>query len=178
VATRLHAFAAAVHNALETAGVTDVEMRVGRKAVAFHGPKRKVAWVCPGGKLTSPKQGGPRLPTGVTDSRTTSCKTNEATVLAYIYGGSDEATEDLFEAVVAAACSVPGAQLEMPDWRWVTQEDEKAGHTDRTELIILTMALRLPVHDEIAPLREILSVDDVCGTLGGTEADWTITPQG
>lgn len=102
------------------------------------------------------------------------CKTNEANVIAFIYGGDDEATEVLLEQVVAAVCEVVGGKCEMPLWRWVTQEADQAGRILRTELIELNVTLRLPVASEIKPLRAIVSVDDTCGLMAGTEDEWTI----
>jgi hypothetical protein len=178
VATKLHAFATAAHAALVTAGITDVDMRVGRKAFSFHGAKRRIAWIEPRGKLTAPLQGGGRQATTASTSRIVACKTREAEVHAFIYGGDDDATEQLFEALVAAICNLGEARAEMPSYRWVTEEEQHSGHTNRTDCIELIVIVRLPVSAESKPLTAITGVDDVCGTLGGTESAWTITPHG
>lgn len=174
MATRLHGFVQDVSAKLETAGVTNLTMLVGRNALSKHSEKRRVGWVMPGGKFVAPDQAAAKMPTGSTTQRVSLCKTNEANVIAFIYGGDDEATEVLLEQVVAAVCEVVGGKCEMPLWRWVTQEADQAGRILRTELIELNVTLRLPVASEIKPLRAIVSVDDTCGLMAGTEDEWTI----
>lgn len=178
MATQLSTFASAVLAKLVAAGITDVESLVGRKHLTFHKQKRRIVWVSPGGKLTPPKQAGGRPSSSDATKRVVACKTNEATVRVYIFGGTDEATEELFEAVVAAACEAGGAHIEMPSYDWVTEDEQHAGNANRTDLILLTMTLRESISAEIATLTPIGGIDDVCGTLGGTESVWTVTPQG
>lgn len=178
MATRLQTFVTAVAAELVTAGITDVEHRVSRTALSLHGVKRRVVWMSPGGKLVPPDQAGGRTPGSGAAERSPACKTNDAEVHAYIYGGNGEATEQLFEAVVSAACKVGAPRIEMPRYDWVTQEEERAGNALRTECIRVVMTMHWPILEEIKALREVLSVDDVCGTLAGTETDWTITPHG
>ena len=175
MATRLHAFATAIHAALTAAGVTNVEMRVGRNEFSFHGAKRRICWIEPGGKLTPPLQAGGRQ---VSTDRSPACKVREAEVRIYVFGGDATATEDLFEALVTAICNNGEARAEMPRYRWVTEEEQHGGNVNRTECVELTATLRLPVLSEIKPLRNIVSVDDVCGTIGGTETNWTVIPHG
>lgn len=172
---RLQDFVDSVEAKLVEGGVTDVDMRVGRKAFSFHGAKRRICWIEPRGKLVPPLQAGGRQ---VGSTRAPACKTREAEVHAFIYGGLDDTTEQLFEALVAAICKLGEARYEMPSYRWVTEEEANAGHTNRTDCIELTVIARLPIQEEVKPLREVTGVDDVCGMLSGTETAWTVTPHG
>lgn len=175
MATRLRAFVTGVSAILEAAGTYGgLTMVVGRKSLSHHESKVRVGWVMPGGRFVPPEQAAARMPTGQTSTRVSICKTNEARVLALIHGGSDEATELLMEAIVAAVCEKVQGQCEMPGWRWVTQEAESSAHIIRTEYIELTILLRLPVVAEVGALRAIESVEDTCGLLDGTEDEWTI----
>lgn len=176
MATRLGTFIAAVDDTLRAAGIV-VEMREDRESLDFHGVKRRIVWLTTGGSIVPPNQAGPRLRTGSATEVVTACKVRVERVFAYIYGGSREATETLLDAVIAACCEVGGVPLEMPEYDWVTQEDNRSGKTLRTQLVRLEIRIRLPVNAELATLTPILSVQDDCGTLSGTEDDWTVTPQ-
>lgn len=175
MATRLATFATAVHALLTAAGITDVEQKDDREALAEHSVKRRIVWLTEGGTVEPPDQAGGRLNDANAAQRIVACKVRVESVDAYICGGTREATEDLLDAVISAAWRVGGPRLQMPRYRWATQEDTRSGRTLRTQLCILTLELRLPVSEQISALTTITAVDDVCGTL---DANGNIIPQG
>lgn len=181
MATRLTAFATGIHSALADAGISDVDMRVGMKEFSFHNARRRVCWLEPGGKLTAPLQAGGREHS---TNRSPACKVREPQLRVFVYGGDAEATEQLFEALVTAICvyrptgGTAEARLEMPNYRWVTEEETKAGNVNRTDCIELTLIVRWPVLSEIKPLREITGTDDTCGTISESGSTWTVIPHG
>lgn len=175
MATRLADFATAVHAVLTAAGITDVEQVNDRESLQKHQAKRRIAWLTEGGTIEPPDQAGARVSSSNANQRVVACKIRVESVDAYIFGGTREATEELLDAVIAAAFQVGGARLQMPRYRWATQEEPRAGSTLRTQLCVLTMNLRLPVNAEISALTSITGIEDVCGTL---DEDGNVIPQG
>lgn len=173
MATRLADFSTAVHARLTAAGITDVAKRDDREAIDKHDLKRRIVWITEGGTIEPPRQAGGRL-NGAGSSRVVACKMRVEEVDAYIFGGTREATEDLLDAVIAAAFIEGGAHLEMTRYRWLSQEDNRSGTMLRTQLCVLRMLLRLPVSEEITPLTALTGQDHECGTL---DEDGDIVPQ-
>lgn len=170
--TRLGSLAERVHNQLADATVEELH---GRASLKDHNGQRRIHWLAPTGILGAPSQAGGRFAEGETTQRKPAAKTREQDIECHIFAEDVETIETLLDNFVAAM-HLAGVQFERGRYRSPTQEDATlAGLVNWTEWIILTFVVKWPVVAEIQPLRKVLSVQDVCGTI---QSDGTVVPQG
>jgi hypothetical protein len=155
--TRLEEIAEKVHETLDDPSVKRLH---GWPALSEHAARRRAVWCSTGGTIEEPRQGGGRRPTGETDTseaqtaRIVACKIRVEDVQIHIYGETAEVTEQLLDNLIAAIYITLGTPM-IPNYRWVSQQTETSGRTLRNEKIVLFLKLRLPVPEEISPLRKI-----------------------
>lgn len=170
--SRAEALAIAIHEQLND---SSVERLFGRNDKAKNAQARRIVWIPVGGTIDDPRQGGGRRPADGAQSRVQSCKDRKARIEAHIYAESYAETEALLDRLIAATCIVLPNQTFDGGYQDVTQEQRnEAGVTNRTDLIVLTLEVRLPVRAEVKELRPIVAFDHVCGTL---QQDGSILPQ-
>lgn len=174
--TRLEEIAVAVHQRLNAALPPEAQIKAyhDRVALTAHQQRRRIVWLTEGGTTQPPRQGGGRPPTDGTPVRAQSCRMRVEEADAHIFAENRERTEELLDALIAAVCTVL-AVVEIPTYRWVTEEVTQAGQALRVAYCVLRILIRLPVPEEIAALSPILGVDDICGTI---QPDGSFKPQG
>ena len=160
-----------------------VAFRFGRKFLAHHDQARRIVFVPVGGAINPPKSAGSRR-LGAAPGETEEPKVRILPTIAecveqvdvYIYGEDFGATEALKDGVIAAISKAIGAapSAVFARYVWASQESEEAGDTNRTELIVLTFTLALPVPEAFEPLRRVTGFTDVCGTI---QPNGTVLPQ-
>lgn len=170
--SRLEELTIAIHDQLAD---STVERMFGRNAKSKQTQARRIVWIPMGGQLIPPRQGGGRLPADGTQFRIQSCQDRQARFAAHIYARTYEEAEALLDRVIAAIMLViPNVTWPAPYEDKTHEDKNEAGVTRRTELIVLHVQTRLPVPDEVKPLRTITGTDHVCGTIQG---DGTVKPQ-
>lgn len=170
MATRLAEFATEVHALLNDATVKKCDDVA---SLQRHEVRRRITWLTPGGTTEPPRQAGGRAPSDGTAYRIQACRIRVEHIDAHIFAESREMTERLLDNVIAASCTVARV-LEIPSYRWETEERENSGKVLRAHECILRINLRLPVPEQILPLVAITSQDHECGTL---QDDGTIVSQ-
>lgn len=175
MATRLEQLGAAVHERL-AAAMPDAPVKdyYDRVALTMHQQRRRIVWITEGGTTEPPRQGGGRTPTDGSPSRAQACRIRVEAIDAYAFAENRERTEQLLDALIAAVCTVLQV-VEIPTYRWTTEEVSQAGQTLRVAAVVLRINARLPVAEEIKPLSPILGADDLCGTI---QPDGSFKPQG
>jgi hypothetical protein len=173
MATRLSGFAAEVHAYLVTQGVT-ITQRDEIEALQQHDEKVRIVWLTPGGRVAVPRQAGGALPSSGAANRNRACRTREERVEVHIFGADREEAESLMDRVIAAIHEL-APDTEFSDYVYPQEgQRAKSGRVLRAHECVLIFDLRLPVSAEIAPLRTITGVTDICGTI---QPDGSIVPQ-
>lgn len=159
MATRLREFAELVHVELADATVRAAHDAVGLQQ---HQPERRIVWLTQGGTTEPARQAGARV---VGNDRVRASRNRVEHVDAHVFAENRETTEMLLDNLIAAVGNTLNGVVEMPTYRWESEEPDEAGRARRTAHCVLRINLRLPVPDEIRPLHPITGVEDVCGTL-------------
>ena len=177
--SRLQDLTAAFHQRLNDATVAYV---FGRADFDDHQQTRRIVWVREGSQLEPPYRAGGTFIDGNPAVRVRICADRIERVAAHIFAEDDEAADTLLDNLIAAVLlTIPAQHRQFPvlSYEWKTHEPREAGHTLRAEYVILHCAFRLPVPDEIKPLRELEDFTDECGSLqqdGSTTEEPTEEP--
>jgi hypothetical protein len=162
------AFTLSVHEHLRAPAV---EHGFGQADLFKHNGNRRVVWVPMGGSVEPARRSGGR--DDGNGNRVTYCALLRPVVAAHIYAPDYASSEELMFAVIAAALATDG-EVKFLGFDTVSQEVENAGESRRTQHMRLRMSIPIDVPEEIAPLRAITAVTDICGWLND---DGTVTPQ-
>lgn len=161
MASRLEQLTLDIHETLNDA---TVEHRFGRKHLEHHDQERRIVWVRAPSRLEEPRQAAARKVVGTTEYRVTTCVDRMDAVEAHIWAEDDESIDQLLDNLVAAIC-LTQRFMAWGGYTYASQEPKEGGETARTEKIILRVSFRLPVPEEIKPLKVIIGLDHECGTL-------------
>lgn len=137
----------------ELLSVTQIKIAIlfGAESLGLHNEATRIVFVPIGGPLEAPSQaGGALAPEG--NKRIVACRIRAERCAAHIYAPSRAAVEKLFDALVGVMCEHLDADLRANEYRWVTEETEKAGKMLRSAKIEWAFTLRLPVSESVASL--------------------------
>lgn len=168
--TRLEEQAELIHKEF----ATPIEMREGADALNLHDEKRRIVWVTPGGTIAAPPQAGGRMADDDDTVRIVACRLRSEDVDVHLFGSNRADAEQMLDATIAAIHKACGPSARITSYSYPNEEQDKTGVTRRTHKCVLKIQLRMPVPEEIAPLREITGADHECGTI---QDDGSITPQ-
>lgn len=161
--SRLEDITIEIHERLNDA---TLERRFGRKELQHHDQERRIVWVRVLSPIDTPKRAGATMVVGDPEHRVNVCQIRVETVEAHIFAETDELIDQLLDNVIAACwLTLQSVAVQFTNYSWVSQYENEAGETLRTEKVVLRLSFRLPVPEEIKQLTPITEISHVCGTL-------------
>lgn len=152
---------AVMGHALLAAGVfPGITYAVGRRAVKENATPPRVVWVPTNGVIAPALEvGGARVVGGQAGTRDRQVRTREQHFEVHCWGADVAQTENLVDAVVAAAWDLERGHQAAGSFVWETQTQDGADYAVLGEKVTLEMVAKVPVRTAASQLTQIAAQD-------------------